>query len=536
MISSDVVRTYRQVHSWIGITCGLALFIAFYAGAITMFEDTVRRWAASPSPLPAPVRLAETPTLIAAVLAEEDAAAGRYRVHFEIGPDTPARVTWLAEAVDDDDHSSIPVIYGAAFDESGSLVTARVDVAPVAQLIDVLHQQVGLPFPHEWAMPITGLVALAYVVALVAGIITLLPSLVKDLFALRIGTNLKRMWLDVHNALGVFSLPFHFVMAFTTVVFAFHDQFYSIQDTLIYDGRIAEQWAQGRPPRPESSPDAVLLSADLLVEQIAEQAPGFTPVSVEYRTGPDGSVSARVQGHDARYAMRGPTFGLASIDPYTGRFLETNYLPGHQEGWAAVITSFFTLHFGSFGGNAVRWGYFLLGLAGAIVFYTGNLIWLESHRKRARGGGAVPEQSPSSVLLAGFSVGGALGCIAGISITLAAARWLPELTDDKAAWHRYLFYGVFIGAIAWATLRGAGRGSVELLWFAVVATLLIPLSSVLVSAAHPGGTAWAVDIVAVAGAFCLGLAAFATRKRVLGGSQDSVWSARERPKPVRGAL
>lgn len=524
MISSAIVRTYRQVHSWIGISCGLALFIAFYAGAITMFEDRVREWAAGPTHLPEPVELARTPELLARIIEEHPGVARSYRVHLETGPDLPARVSWLAETMDADDHSTIPVAYGASLDDTGTLVTARVDVAPVAQMIDVLHQQVGLPLPHEWAMPVTGMVALAYAVALVAGVITLLPSLVKDLFALRIGANLKRMWLDVHNALGVFSLPFHLVMALTTVVFAFHEQLYELQDALVYDGRLADQWAQGLPERPQAPSGATPLAPDLLVGRIARQAPGFTPVMVEYRGAPDGTVSARVQGYDPRYAMRGPTFGLAGIDPYTGRLVETNYLPGYQQGWAAVITSFFALHFGSFGGNPVRWGYFLLGLAGAFVFYTGNLLWLESHRRRARGG-EVPAQKRSSVLMAGLSVGGTLGCVAGISVTLAAARWLPGCSEDPAAWHRYIYYGVFLGAIAWATLRGAARGSVELLWASVLAALLIPLSSLLMPDAHPGSAAWGVDLVALTGALVLGLAARATRRRVLEGPADSVWSA-----------
>lgn len=36
---TDIVKTYKDVHSWVGIIAGLALFIAFYAGAITMFAD-----------------------------------------------------------------------------------------------------------------------------------------------------------------------------------------------------------------------------------------------------------------------------------------------------------------------------------------------------------------------------------------------------------------------------------------------------------------------------------------------------------------
>lgn len=90
--------------------------------------------------------------------------------------------------------------------------------------VDVLHRVVGLPVdsdPNRWFM---GIVASLYAIALVSGVIVLLPSLVKDFFALRVGKNLKRMWLDAHNVVGIVSLPFHIVMALSSVVFAFHDE------------------------------------------------------------------------------------------------------------------------------------------------------------------------------------------------------------------------------------------------------------------------------------------------------------------------
>ena len=49
-------------------------------------------------------------------------------------------------------------------------------------------------------------------------------------------------------------------------------------------------------------------------------------------------------------------------------------LPGRMEGWSEAVNAFFALHFGSFGGNTVRWLYVLMGLAGAALFYTGNLL------------------------------------------------------------------------------------------------------------------------------------------------------------------
>ena len=40
---TDVVKMYKEVHGWVGILSGLCLFIAFYAGALTMFELPLQR-------------------------------------------------------------------------------------------------------------------------------------------------------------------------------------------------------------------------------------------------------------------------------------------------------------------------------------------------------------------------------------------------------------------------------------------------------------------------------------------------------------
>src|SRR3546814_10511257 len=114
---------------------------------------------------------------------------------------------WSSDLCSSDLRRNPGVTYDASLDRQGGLEVSTRAPSHVAQLIDVLHQQVGLPFDHQIAMPIMGGIALLYAVAIVSGVICLLPSLVKDLFALRFGKNLKRMWLDLHNVLGLFSLP-----------------------------------------------------------------------------------------------------------------------------------------------------------------------------------------------------------------------------------------------------------------------------------------------------------------------------------------
>jgi uncharacterized iron-regulated membrane protein len=497
-----------------------------YAGAITMFEEPLQRWASPPSRLAAPVSMERAPELIAKVIAAHPETAHDYDIHLATGPAQPARMSWTVHSEDGPES-----IYYAALAPDGTLQVEEKGPSAVAQLVDVLHQQVGLPLEHEIAMPIMGAIALLYAIALVTGVIVLLPSLVDDLFAVRLGKNLKRMWLDVHNVLGVFSLPFHLIMAFTAVVFAFHDQFYDAQGATFSRPDARPPAAVTAPP-----PDRPALAPAEVIQRLAEQVPGFTPVALSYGEGRDGAPTLRVSGHDARYGLRGPTFGIATLDPHSGAITGDDYMPGRQDRWGATITSFFALHFGNYGGAPVRWAYFLLGLAGAFLFYSGNLLWVESRRKKERKAGPVV-QSRSTTVMGILTIGVTLGCIAGISLTIAAAKWLPAVTTDVEAWHWRIYYGAFLAAIGWAFWRGAARGAIELLIGCAMTTLLIPLSSLagLVAIAgawsHGTGESLLVDLVALAGASAFLAMAFRTARRGRDGRRDSIWTTQPAPQP-----
>ena len=518
-IRSDIVKVYKDVHIWVGIIAGLMLFIAFYAGAITMFEKPLERWATPPSTLAAPPPLERAPELVRAVLAAHPQAAKNYSVMVTTTPDAPARVIWRVRG----DRPRQFNEFGASFAPDGALQVEPLRKAPVAQLIDTLHQSVGLPFPDAVARPIMGVVALLYAVALVSGVIILLPTLAKDVFALRIGRNLKRLWLDVHNALGFVSLPFHLVMALTCVVFAFHDPFYAVQDKVVYPNGI--QWGEEAhmPPPPGAQP----LPASVLLERVQAQLPGFDVYGFSFQKTEHG-LEARVTGLDVRHGTRARTYASTHLDPYTGQ-VDTHDLPGHMPGWDAAVNAFFMLHFGSYGGNAVRWLYVLLGLAGALVFYTGNLLWLESRRRKQRDAG-LPLQKRSTRVLGALTVGVSLGSVAGISATLAATKWLPAQVDNVAAWHEGIYYAVFSASVIWAFVRGTARGATELLCVAAFMTALVPLGSVagvlgVGGAWNHGGSGIAIDLTALIVAPLLLIIAAHTRKRAVHGNRDSIWSA-----------
>lgn len=519
-IRSDIVKVYKDVHIWAGIVAGLMLFVAFYAGAITMFEKPLERWATPPAALAPPVPLERAEELLQATIAAHPQAARRYLLMVETSADLPARVVWREPGAKRREF----VEHGASFGAGGELQTQRLSKAPVAQWIDTLHQRVGLPFADPLARWLMGAVSLLYALALVSGLIVVLPTLAKDLFALRIGKNIKRLWLDVHNALGIVSLPFHLIMALTCLVFAFHDEFYDAQDKAVYAQGI--QWGReegAAAPAPGAAP----LPAAELLRRVERQLPGFRVFGFEFEQR-DGVLQATVTGLDTRYGTRARTYASTHLDPYTGA-VDSHDLPGHQGGWDAAVNTFFMLHFGSFGGNTVRWMYLLLGLAGAALFYTGNLLWIESRRKKDRGQGGAT-QTRAARALSCLTIGVSLGCVAGISATLAATKWLPARVDDLAAWHQGIYYAVFVAALGWACVRGAARGAVELTWLCAALTLAIPLSSLagvwgLGGAWNHGGMGAVVDVAALAAVPAFALIALRTRRRMVCGHADSVWAA-----------
>ncbi|MBD9382382.1 PepSY domain-containing protein [Achromobacter sp. ACM02] len=533
---ADYIRIYKSVHTWTGILTGMALFIAFYAGALTVFKEPLTRWATPPAAV-APVPLEDAPDLIARTLQARPDVAKGFSIHLQDAEHVPARMSWEVRDGQADDHDESSIRHHVAYlDARGELRLEEAAPSGLMPFIDVLHRVVGLPVdsdPNRWFM---GIVASLYAIALVSGVIVLLPSLVKDFFALRVGKNLKRMWLDAHNVVGIVSLPFHIVMALSSVVFAFHDGIYDLQDKLMYEGKLESvfQRSGGGAPAGEVRNPADMLTPAKLLAQARALAPGFEPYGLQYQQVASPRAIVRVWGKDDSAVSPRARGGFVALDPYSGKVLNRDYLPGGQDAPNLWVSSFFALHMASFGGAAVQWLYFLLGLAGAWLFYSGNLLWIETRRKRAnRQTGEIPVQRLDTRLMASATVGVCLGCVCGISLMMVASKGLSGHVGDLNAWLRALYYMAFFASLAWAFLRGGAAAGVHLLWVAAALTLAIPAASLVGGLfpasglwAHTSAAALAVDATALAAGLGFAWMAKASARRIGRGDADSVWAPR----------
>ncbi|GBQ13212.1 PepSY-associated TM helix domain-containing protein [Swaminathania salitolerans] len=444
-LPADLVALYREVHSWVGIVTGLFLFVAFYAGAITMFAPALDTWLTPKTVLPPPVSLAGTPALLEKVFAAYPESRKQYTIVLDPDADRPARVMWPLET-GRHGHGQRPAMMMAALDERGTLVTATRMPSVTAQTIDIVHERMGVPLPETPALLFMGVVTLAYTVALVSGIVVFLPALARGVFAVRLVGSIRRKWLDLHNLLGFCSLPFHVVMALTSVIFAFHGTIAGVQmaglSPAAHDGASMMARFMASIPRPSPpGPDAGMLPPARVLAVLAREAPDFEAVSLDYGPlfGPPTGAPPmlRVNGYDRRHIMRGPEGGMVTLDPYTGAVLWRDYMPGLQSGGFAVLTAFFALHFGSYGGAPIRWAYLVLGFAGAFLFYTGNRLWIVVRRRRERSAGSCVDTRGTRIL-SRLTTGCSAGCMSSIAVLLGQAMLMPgglEASSSLVLYH-----------------------------------------------------------------------------------------------------
>ena len=364
--SLATLKTQLPLHTWSGILTSLLLLICFLAGSLSVYRDTLNRWATPPQ-IAHPYDPAQTAALIRATLAAHPEAARELTLHLHDHESAP--LSWT------DAHQQK---HHAWLDADGQLHSRAVRDTPLGDLANLLHQTAGIPgtLGHEdIGLLLMGLVAILYTLALSSGLILYLPTLAANFLALRADKSRRRAWLDSHNLLGITSLPFHLIIAATTVVFAFHDLIYDGMDTLLPEA----QRMGGHAPRPGGEPVPPDLSRLKLPEELQTLAQkhraDYRVHSITYHNLDRPALASAYQ----RGSVGDMRSAIHIANPYDGRERYTNLA---TDPYTTISDGYFHLHIGDYGGSIVRAAYFLLGIMGAALFYTGNLLWLDKRPPR----------------------------------------------------------------------------------------------------------------------------------------------------------
>ena len=193
------------------------------------------------------------------------------------------------------------------------------------------------------------------------------------------------------------------------------------------------------------------------------------------------------------------------------------------------------MHFGSYGGNAIRWVYFSLGLLGGVLFYSGNLLWIErrriKHNKRQPKPLADIKQTNVAKRMAAATVGICLGSIVALVMTMLLGKWATHLLDNVNHYYISIYYVCFVSAVIFAFWRGASVAAVTLAYLIAASLMLMPLTSIIgwclpndLFWVAPAWQAWLIDFMAFIFAVLFLLIAKKAKHRALHGEPDSVWA------------
>ncbi|RZG43798.1 PepSY-associated TM helix domain-containing protein [Acinetobacter wuhouensis] len=509
-VRTDMIRLAKELHTWVGITSGIFLFICFFAGGLSMFQHDLSRWASPPSQNLAMIQPNQYNELVSKVQADYPETLKSFQLNLNSKEFHQAPIQWKApekKGQDDHDFDTHQNAMLATLNADGTLNVEQENLSKLGWLIEQLHETAGIPGMlghHALGVYVMGIVAVLYFLAIMTGLIVLLPTLVKDYFAIRKGKNKKRFWLDAHNVVGITSLPFHILISVSVIVFAFHDLFYDAMGTLVSKNKPLFE----RPAAVKIVDPAPKLDVEKVLQRIGEQAQGYQISSISFNNlDKPAKASARASVYSPDQMLRGESFDVMMFTPYQTQAYNTNNLNTYSSAMDKVIRSMFSLHFGNYGGNITRWLYVILGIGGAFLFYSGNILWIESRVKRQKNPNLAPAQQRKDVrFIAALTVGSCIGCVGAIVGGMLLGKWSFVIQPNLNSMNQvlmYSYYTIFVFAVIYAFVRGAATALPHLLLMTAILLFLLPLTSIMALlipniglwASH--GSLWWIDLIAI---------------------------------------
>ncbi|WP_083745136.1 PepSY domain-containing protein [Variovorax sp. KK3] len=455
-----------ELHTWAGLLLGWVLYAMFLTGTVSYFKDELSQWSRPELPHQAQVLdPAEVAQRVAGQLAVLAPGSTQWSFGLPNARNNTADAFWRLPP---SATQPGPRRFGSGnFDPAtGQKVAARDTQG--GEFFYRFHFQFHY-MPVIWGRWLAGIAAMFMLVAIVSGVITH-KKIFTDFFTFRWAKG-QRSWLDAHNALSVFGLPFHLMITYTGLVtlmalympWGEKAAFKTPQERQQLTTQLSAFIQPGKP----SGKEAALAPIDDIVRQ-AQARWGRDNIARVTITLP-GDAASRVavsRGEPGRTSMS-PQYMM--FEGTTGKLLETRDSVGPAAETRGVM---YALHLGRFGDTVARWLYFIVSLAGTAMVGTGLVMWTVKRRQR------MPDPTRPHF---GFRLVEKLNiaAIAGLTIAMAAFLWsnrlLPTGMAQRADWEIHVFFIAWGAALLHAVLRPARKAWVEQLWAGAAVLALLPV-------------------------------------------------------------
>ncbi|MDD2841596.1 MAG: PepSY-associated TM helix domain-containing protein [Tolumonas sp.] len=456
MPSSDI-SVFRRLHTWVGLIAGMVLFVAFYAGVITLFRGEVTQWQQPELRVQTTATPAEYQLWLDRFIALHPQASDEFWMILPGEHEAQLRFMWMEAGK----HGRQMVTQS----ELQSREDEKQETSELAHLINEVH--FSLAIPGMTGRTFLGVISLLYGLALVTGIVIHLPRLTKDFWLLRKQQGERRHWLDLHNLIGVISLPFHLIFAWTGAIWGLSALLYALFNSAVFDQQLYAATGQTFMPMSSVQRTGVVqapLSAELLLRKLPNTAE-FTPKWLHYKNYGDSSAQVEIVAQQEKQLSQSK---LIVLNATTGQLLQDQ--TGDNESLNhGMMMGLYSLHFGDFGGIAIRLLYAVLGIGGCFLFYSGNQLWINAQLKNRQ-----VKIQRQGIVMAKLTNGFCIGCCMAISSLFVFSAVMAE-HPNIATLQTKAFFIVWGITMLYSFIRPIVQGRSELLYGCAGITFFIPL-------------------------------------------------------------
>lgn len=361
---ASTVKQALGAHAAIGlVTCAL-LYLVCLTGSLAVFYEELQRIEQPTAPEMREIDPAAVQRGVEAVLASERGkpATTHLYVHLPV-PEVPrATITTDSQAVH--------------LNADGSL--AGPEQIAWSDFLVALHYTLNLP--SLVGITLVGALGAMMLALSLTGVIAH-PRIFRDAFRLRARDGGGIALADWHNRLSVWTLPFGLAVALTGAIIGMATVTAYAMAGVSYGGDVEAVYApvfggEKKPdPAPAPAPDVAAA-----LRHMAATWPGVQVTYVTLHDPRTAGQHVQVLGRHERRLIFGEYYDFDARGTFTGTARLADGAAGQQ-----AAASIYSLHFGDYGGLAVKVAYAVLGLALSAICVTGTFIWLGKRARRGFG-------------------------------------------------------------------------------------------------------------------------------------------------------
>ena len=414
---SSPARVDRSLsaHSVMGLVLSAILYVVCVSGTLAVFEDEFGWWERPAMPM-----VTEVTPEAAQMAAQQVMAAQPDTTHLYL---YMPRDNWPRFVAGGDDGIET---MNAAGEPVGDYES------PWNSFLIELHYYLSLP--HSFGMIIVAITGVMLLAMTVSGLLAH-PRIFRDAFRLKRAGQPRLVQADLHNRLSVWTAPFHIAVAATGAMIGLFVVVALVLAQTSYDGdtRALSNSIFGEEGEPDMTP-ADLPDVSAALSAFLEQDHGHHPFMIIVHDPMTAGQHVEVFADHENRLIYGETYEFTADGAYVGHGGYSDGELGRQ-----MAYSVYRLHFGDFGGVAMKLAYFVLGVILCMIIASGlNIYFL----KRAEQG------KPQPRLAASWSA-----CVWGVPALMVIALGLALLGAGMAMMTAMFWLGLVGLAVAGLVLK-----------------------------------------------------------------------------------